>query len=572
MTSFSRRSFLKYSAALLAVTSVSTLLTGCSKQINQATLSRVVFSHGVASGDASQHAIILWTRAIPSNTANTENPSEVTIAWQLARDPAFKELVRTGYATTSAKRDFTVKVDVQELNPDQQYYYRFIGADSESMLGRTRTLAVAGLAPLTLAVFSCSNYPAGYFNVYREAAKQTPLDAVIHLGDYIYEYGADGYATEHASQLGRTLAADNANEIISLTDYRKRYALYRSDNALQQLHAAVPWYLVWDDHEITNDTWHSGAENHQSDTEGDFFERRTAAVQAYYEWLPIRPPQGEESIQIYRSFDFGELLSLHLLDTRLIARDQQLDYKHYLDANSGAFAVERFQAALSADRQLLGKAQLNWLTTQLSQSNAKWQLLGQQVLMAKMHIPAELLSVQDYSTLPAKLQALAEAKQRVLVAQQQGLTADPSDLARVSQLMPYNLDAWDGYPREREQLFATAKALNKPLVVIAGDTHNAWHSLLTDQQGQQVGVEFATPSVSSPGMEKYLQIKPEQAKALAGVFSLLINDLQWCNLHQRGYMQLTISAEQVLCSWRFIDTILSEDYQVVEQHQAQYAV
>lgn len=572
MSSFSRRNFLKYSAAFLAVTSVSTLLTGCSKQINQAKLSQVVFSHGVASGDASQHAIILWTRAIPSNTANSENLSEVTVAWQLARDPAFKELVRSGYVTTSAKRDFTVKVDVQELSPGQQYYYRFIGADSESMQGRTRTLAAAGLTPLTLAVFSCSNYPAGYFNVYREAAKQRHLDAVIHLGDYIYEYGADGYATEHASQIGRTLAADNANEIISLTDYRKRYALYRSDNALQQLHAAMPWYLVWDDHEITNDTWHSGAENHQSDTEGDFFERRAAAVQAYYEWLPIRPPQGEESIQIYRSFDFGELLSLHLLDTRLIARDQQLDYKHYQDANSGAFAAARFQAALSAERQLLGKAQLNWLTTQLRQSNAKWQLLGQQVLMAKMHIPAELLSVQDYSTLPAKLQALAEAKQRVLLAQQQGLIADPSDLARISQLMPYNLDAWDGYPQEREQLFATAKALNKPLLVIAGDTHNAWHSLLTDQQGQQVGVEFATPSVSSPGMEKYLQIKPEQAKALAGVFSLLINDLQWCNLHQRGYMQLTISAEQVLCNWQFIDTILNEDYQVVGQHQAQYVV
>lgn len=566
MPPFSRRSFLKYSASLLAVASVSTLLTGCSEQINQAKLSQVLFGHGVASGDATQQAVILWTRAQPKVAALTE----VTVAWQLARDPAFSDLVRSGYVTTSAARDFTVKIDVQQLSPGQRYYYRFLGADSESMPGQTGTLAKAGLTPLKLAVFSCSNYPAGYFNVYREAARQADLDAVIHLGDYIYEYAADGYATEQATKIGRTLAADNAGEIISLSDYRKRYALYRSDTALQQLHAAVPWYVVWDDHEITNDTWHSGAENHQSDTEGDFFERRAAAVQAYYEWLPIRPPQGDDSIQIYRSFDFGELLSLHLLDTRLIARDQQLDYKNYLDANSGVFAAERFQADISADRQLLGKAQLGWLTEQLSQSKAKWQLLGQQVLMAKMSIPAELLGVRDYSTLPAKLQSLAAAKQRVLTAQQQGETADATDLARISQVMPYNLDAWDGYPREREQLFATARALNKPLVVIAGDTHNAWHSVLTDQQGQQVGVEFATPSVSSPGMEKYLNIQPEQASALAGAFSLLINDLQWCNLHQRGYMQLSITADKVQCDWQFIDTILSEDYQLVAQHQAQY--
>lgn len=566
MPPFSRRSFLKYSASLLAVASVSTLLTGCSEQINPAKLSQVLFSHGVASGDATQHAVILWTRAQPKVAALTE----VTVAWQLARDPAFNDLVRSGYVTTSAARDFTVKLDIQQLSPGQRYYYRFMGADSESALGKTGTLHAAGLTPLKLAVFSCSNYPAGYFNVYREAARQADLDAVIHLGDYIYEYAADGYATEQATKIGRTLPADNASEIISLTDYRKRYALYRSDAALQQLHAAVPWYVVWDDHEITNDTWHSGAENHQSDTEGDFFERRAAAVQAYYEWLPIRPPQGDDSIQIYRSFDFGELLSLHLLDTRLIARDQQLDYKNYLDADSGAFAAERFQADISADRQLLGKTQLGWLTEQLGQSKAKWQVLGQQVLMAKMSVPAELLGVRDYSTLPAKLQSLAAAKQRVLMAQQQGETADATDLARISRVMPYNLDAWDGYPREREQLFATAKALKKPLVVIAGDTHNAWHSVLTDQQGQQVGVEFATPSVSSPGMEKYLNIQPEQASALAGAFSLLINDLQWCNLHQRGYMQLSITADKVQCDWQFIDTVLSEDYQLVAQHQAQY--
>ncbi|SNY49815.1 alkaline phosphatase D [Arsukibacterium tuosuense] len=566
MRNFSRRDFLKLSASALAVASVSTLLSGCVSNFSRDALSKVSFSHGVASGDANQQAVILWTRAIPVQAGVTQ----VNLAWQLSKDPSFKQLERSGYVSTSAERDFTVKVDVQQLMPDQRYYYRFVAADSDSMTGVTRTLATAGMTELKLAVFSCSNYPAGYFNVYREAARRNDVDAVIHLGDYIYEYAADGYATERAVEIGRTLATDNASEIITLDDYRKRYALYRTDAGLQQLHAAVPWYLVWDDHEITNDTWHSGAENHQPDSEGDFFERRSAAVRAYYEWLPIRPPMGEDSIQIYRSFNFGELLSLHLLDTRLIARDQQLAYKNYTDPQTGEFAAARYKEDISAERNLLGKAQLGWLTGQLQQSSAKWQLLGQQVLMSKMHIPAELLGTRDFSTLPAKLLALEEVKLRVLRTQQQGLEPDAEDLARVTRLMPYNLDAWDGYPREREQLYATARALNKPLLVIAGDTHNAWHSVLTDQHGQQVGVEFATPSVSSPGMEKYLKIEQEQAAEVASAFSTLINDLQWCNLHQRGFMLLSVTVQGVQCNWQFIDNILTEDYQVVAEHKAVY--
>jgi alkaline phosphatase D len=210
------------------------------------------------------------------------------------------------------------------------------------------------------------------------------------------------------------------------------------------------------------------------------------------------------------------------------------------------------------------------LTTQLQQSNCRWQLLGQQILMSKMHIPAELLNVQDYSKLPEKLQALVEVKKRVLTAQQTGQKVDPTDLARVSTVMPYNLDAWDGYPREREQLYAIAKQLDKPLIVIAGDTHNAWYSLLVDQHDQQVGVEFATPSVSSPGMEYYLNVPAAQTEALAQAFSLLIKDLQWCNLHQRGFMQLTVTRERIHCEWLFIDNILSENYQVVARHNQVY--
>ncbi|RVU40761.1 alkaline phosphatase [Rheinheimera riviphila] len=566
MTNFSRRDFLKLTVAALAVSSVSSMVTGCATVSDVHNFSRVMFSHGVASGDATQNSIILWTRALPLQTGDRV----VNLGWQLAFDAQFSQVIRSGQVSTSADRDFTVKVDVQELPAGLNYFYRFIGADTQSTVGKTKTLVSAQLTTLKLAVFSCSNYPAGYFNAYREAALQADLDAVIHLGDYIYEHAADGYATEKSAEIGRTFAADNSSEILSLDDYRKRYALYRTDAGLQQLHAAVPWYLVWDDHEITNDTWHSGAENHQTESEGDFLVRRMAAVRAYYEWLPIRPPQGEASVQIYRSFDFGNLLSLHLLDTRVIARDEQLDYKNYSDNKTGKFAAERFATDISAERSLLGQEQLAWLSEKLKQSNCHWQLLGQQILMSKMHLPAELLSVQDYSKLPEKLKALVEVKTRVLKAQEAGKPVDPTDFARVNQLMPYNLDAWDGYPREREQLYAIAKQLNKPLVVIAGDTHNAWYSLLVDQHDQQVGVEFATPSVSSPGMEYYLQVPPAQTEALAHAFSLLIKDLQWCNLHQRGFMQLSVTRDRITCEWLFIDNILSENYQVVARHHQIY--
>ena len=566
MQNFSRRDFLKLSVAALAVSSVSVAVTGCAAGADPSRLNRVNFSHGVASGDATQSSFILWTRALPELAEIVQ----VTLSWQLALDADFQQVVRSGEVSTSVERDFTVKVDVQELPPGTKFFYRFVGLDSQSMIGKTKTLSSDTLSSLKLAVFSCSNYPAGFFNVYREAATQQDLDAVIHLGDYIYEYAADGYATEKSKEIGRTFAPDNASEILSLKDYRNRYALYRSDEALQQLHAAFPWYLVWDDHEITNDTWHSGAENHQPDTEGDFLVRRMAAVRAYYEWLPIRPPQGENSPKIYRSFNFGTLLSLHLLDTRVIARDEQLDYKNYVDPKTGQFDAARFSNDLTAERSLLGQEQLNWLQQKLQQSKSHWQLLGQQLLMSKMHIPAELLSVQDYSQLPEKLQALVEVKKRVLAAQQATNTVNPTDVSRVNTLMPYNLDAWDGYPKEREQLYAIAKQLEKRLVVIAGDTHNAWCSQLVDQHGAHIGIEFATPSVSSPGLEYYLKVSPDRTKPLADAFSLLIPDLQWCNLHQRGYMQLSVTRESITCEWRFIDNILSTDYQVVGTHQVSY--
>jgi alkaline phosphatase D len=310
------------------------------------------------------------------------------------------------------------------------------------------------------------------------------IDVVLHLGDYIYEYAADGYATDQAEQIGRSPDANNLTEVITLDDYRHRYALYRTDTGLQAIHAAAPFIAVWDDHEITNDTYKAGAQNH-NEGEGDFFVRRANAIQAYYEWLPIRPPYGEGSPQIYRRFDFGNLLSLHMLDTRIIGRDKQLIYQDFTD-NQGVMNVDAFTNALtSADRTLLGRAQLSWLEQQIADSTATWQLLGQQVLMGKMLFPAEVMGNRDLTKTAPMIAQLADIKRR----QQMGEMLSDSEQARLSRVMAYNLDAWDGYPNEREALYRFINQQEKKLVVVAGDTHNAWCNRLTMQNGETIGFE-----------------------------------------------------------------------------------
>ena len=561
MTLSSRRNFLKTSAASIFTVAVSSAITGCAQTLTNKPLSAIEFKHGVASGDPLNNALIIWTRATTS-----QSNFEVTAAWELASDSQFKNIIRSGREQTDKSRDFTIKIDVQELAPNTEYFYRFIGLQTQSPIGRAKTLPINNVEQIKMAVVSCSNYPAGYFNAYTDAAKQKDLDVVLHLGDYIYEYPMGGYATENAEKIGRQLAADNSGEIITLSDYRKRYAIYRTDQGLQALHAAAPFIAIWDDHEVTNDTYKSGAENHTPD-EGDFFKRRAAAIQAYYEWLPIRPPMGEQSPQIYRTFDFGNLISLHMLDTRVIARDKQLAYSDYKNLETKQMDVARFASDLNnPNRQLLGNTQLNWLTSAITKSNAKWQVLGQQVLMTKMWLPTEIFSQSDRTKIPQVLKELVAIKKAVLANK----AVTPAQLARVNTLMPYNLDAWDGYPSEREALYKSVTALNKKLVVVAGDTHNAWHGTLKNAKGESVGVEFATPGVTSPGMEHYLALNTAQAKQMADSLSLLINDLNYCDLSHRGYMLLTITKEQITTDWRYIDNINSPSYNITDQHQSVY--
>lgn len=555
MSITSRRKFLQLSAGSAFALAISTSLTGCAA-LQKKSLTSVEFLHGVASGDPLDNALIIWTRV------QTKEP-RARVGWEIASDAAFRNVIRRGTETTDKSRDFTLKIDVQELQPNTEYFYRFIGLDLFSPIGRAKTLPVGNIDQIKMVVVSCSNYPAGYFNAYSDAAKQDNLDVVLHLGDYIYEYPMGGYATKNAEKIGRQLAPDNSGEIITLSDYRKRYAIYKTDKGLQALHAAAPFIAVWDDHEVTNDTYKDGAENH-NEGEGDFFKRRAAAIQAYYEWLPIRPPMGEQNPQIYRSFDFGDLLSLHMLDTRVIARDKQLAYSDYRDKTTKKMDVARFSQDLNdPKRQLLGNTQLNWLTAAIGKSNAKWQVLGQQVLMTKMLMPTEMFSQPDSAGVLAVLAELAEIKRDVLA--QKTVTAE--QLARVNSLMPYNLDAWDGYPAEREALYNSVSGLKKELVVVAGDTHNAWSGTLKDAKGNTVGVEFATPGVTSPGMEAYFSLNTEQAQKMASALSVLINDLEYCDLSHRGYMLLTLTNDKVTADWRYVDNIESTSYNIVNPHQ-----
>jgi len=554
MRRLTRRDFLKASAMSMGAVAISTSLAGC--VLDSSDDRKASFTHGVASGDPLADGVMLWTRAAPESG----DGGAVDVAWEVATDAGFENLVRSGKAKAVGEHDFTIKVDVRGLLPGQPYYYRFRTAGSYSAVGVTRTLPEGSVDAVRMAVVSCANYPAGYFNVYREISKRDDLDVVVHLGDYIYEYSSESssYAASDAAALGRTFPDNNNLELVELVDYRRRYAAYRADQDLQALHASLPFIVVWDDHEVANDAWEEGAENH-NEGEGSYTERKLNALKAYFEWMPIRPVIEGRDEAIFRTFSFGNLVDLHMLDTRIIGRDQQLNYMDYFTGEG--LDAARFTADVgSQNRTLLGAEQLLWLQASLNYSSATWQVLGQQVLMGRMNLPAELLvaiATEQFEGLPENLAALAELKARAL---QNDPTLTQQELDRVNTVAPYNLDAWDGYQYEREVVLGTAKALDKNLVVLAGDTHNAWASNLKDIGGDQVGVEFATSSVTSPGLEDYLGIPGEMIQGAEQAIGLLVDDLDYLNVNQRGYMVVTFTPDEARADWYFVDTIKSRDY------------
>ena len=317
---------------------------------------------------------------------------------------------------------------------------------------------------------------------------------------------------------------------------------------------------MWDDHEVANDTWRDGAENH-NDGEGDFTERKLAALQAYFEWMPVRPASPDDEETIYRRFDFGDLVSLHMLDTRIIGRDEQLDFADYISATG--FDAARFTADVSdTNRTLLGLSQLDWLQTQLATSTSTWQVLGQQILMGRMLVPAEMLTALQNPGAVDMTAMLTELVTIKLRQQAGDPTLTAAEIARIETVIPYNLDAWDGYAYEREVLLGAARALNQNLVVLAGDTHNAWANNLATLAGDAVGVEFATASVSSPGLESYLGLSEAQIPAAEQAITTLVDGLQYLNANQRGYLLVTFTAEEARADWRFVSTVKAAEYSI----------
>ncbi|HEX6241095.1 MAG TPA: alkaline phosphatase D family protein, partial [Polyangiales bacterium] len=324
-----RRGFLKTTVAGLTALAFGGLVSGCNGGS---------FAHGVASGDPSSDGVVLWTRVTPSAAG------EVPVLWEIAEDREFRRRVAGGIVKTDSSVDYTVKVDVGGLAPGHDYFYRFRSADGVSPVGQTRTLARGHVASFRMAVVSCAHFVQGYFHVYRELAARSDLDLVLHLGDYIYESGTTSGAVRNVMP---------ERELLDLASYRERYASYRADPDLQALHARHPCLLVWDDHEVVNNAWRDGALGHAED-EGDYAARRDAAIQAYYEWLPVREPAGGARARIFRSIEVGDLLRLHLLDTRHFGRERALNIADYIDAQTGVVDQSRLQADLAAPRALLG--------------------------------------------------------------------------------------------------------------------------------------------------------------------------------------------------------------------------
>ena len=314
------------------------------------------FYHGVASGDALADRLIIWTRVTPDSTVF----GSVQVNWKIATDTLFTNIVNEGTTFADLARDYTVKVDVTGLQPNTWYYYYFSALDKNSVVGRTKTTPVGNNDSIRFAVVTGSNYNSGYFNAYNAIALRNDIDAVLHLGDYIYEYETDGYGNNPDREL------EPPTEVISSSDYRIRYSHYHLDPDLMYLHQQYPWYLIWDDHETANNSFKEGAENHDSLTEGSWHDRSSGAVEAYLEWLPIREQNPLEPLKIYREIHFGDLMDLIFLETRLIARDNQS-----MDIND-------------TNKTMMGSFQFDWLTSKLDSSQASWKVIAQQVMMAPL--------------------------------------------------------------------------------------------------------------------------------------------------------------------------------------------
>ncbi|MGK5533007.1 alkaline phosphatase D family protein [Streptomyces sp. URMC 129] len=463
------------------------------------------FHHGVASGDPLPDGVVLWTRVtpVPEAVPGSGAGPDLEVGWEVAEDAAFRTVVASGRTTATAASDHTVKADVRGLRPDTVYHFRFTAAGVRSPAGRTRTAPAPGtaVANLRLGVVSCSNYEAGYFTAYRHLAARDDLHAVLHLGDYIYEYGTGQYPADPVR------VQQPAHEILTLADYRVRHGHYRTDPDLRALHAAHPVIAIWDDHETANDAWRDGAENHTPGTEGDWAARRTAAVRAYFEWMPVRPAVEGTT---YRRLRFGDLADLHLLDLRSF-RDERA-------------AAEDGGAVDSPDRTLTGRAQLDWLTSGLSASDTRWHLIGNSVMISPVafgSVPAHLLG------------PLAEC------------------LGIPSGGLALNTDQWDGYTADRDRLLHHLRDHHiTNTVFLTGDIHMHWATdvplnAATYPLSPPVATEFVVTSVTSDNLDDILGVPANTVSPLAATAIRAANrHVHWLDMDAHGYAVLDVTEQR----------------------------
>ncbi|MDQ8701527.1 alkaline phosphatase D family protein [Streptomyces sp. LHD-70] len=484
------------------------------------------FLHGVASGDPLPDGVLLWTRVTPTAEAvpGSGNGPDTTVRWEISEDRNFSRLAASGSVTARAASDHTVKADVRGLRPATDYYFRFTAgsaASSEgsptdsptgsaavspavSPVGRTRTTpAHEATAPnVRFGVVSCANWEAGWFSAYRHLADRPDLDAVLHLGDYLYEYASGGYPVDEDVLRQH----EPKHEILSLADYRTRHGNYKTDPDLQALHARHPVIAIWDDHEIANDTWSGGAENHTPGTEGDWSARQAAAKQAYFEWMPVRPATEGT---VYRRVRYGKLADLHLLDLRSF-RSQQ--------TTVGNGDVD------DPERTLTGRAQLDWLKQGLAASQARWKLVGTSVMISPVafgSVPAHLLG------------PLAE----LLGLPKEGIAI--------------NVDQWDGYTDDRRELLAhlTDRGI-RDTVFLTGDIHMAWANdvpvkAATYPLSQSAATEFVVTSVTSDNLDDILKVDPQTVSLVAaGAVKAANRHVKWLDMDSHGYGVLDVTAER----------------------------
>jgi len=489
------------------------------------------FTHNVASGEPGPDSMLLWTRYVPADGADT-----LRLEVEVAQDADFAKVVSGGVVRTGAYRDWTAKVTVDGLKPGTVHWYRFIAPDgSRSPVGRTKTLPAGEVARFGLGLFSCSHIATGRFNAYGHAATRPDLDLWLHVGDYIYESGAPGFG-------GRLLLPEH--EIVALADYRLRYASYRADPDLQRLHQTAPMVALWDDHEAANDDWEGGAQNHQPGAEGDWSVRRAAAMQAYREWMPV-------SDEPWKAYPLGTLATLYRTESRLLARTRQADIGAAFRAEDPDAALRAFRDGVWQDPSatMLGSTQESWLAHALK-SNARstaWQIVGMGTITGRTVMPQDAI---DW--LPTD-------------ANERRVSAYRNNIRAAKQGLPMWMDRWDGYPAARSRMLKAAQEADADLVMLSGDSHNAWAYSLAEG-GRPAGVEFAGQAVTSGGIEGDLTVDP---KIVAQGFVAANPELKWADTSRRGYMMIDITPQRVTGEWLFMQTIKARDTTLAGSHRMQ---